>query len=302
MQVLLLGTAAGGGFPQWNCWCPVCRVARSDPAAARPRTQSSAAVSADGAHWFLLNASPDVREQLRRLTDGTPAGHRHVPVEGVVLTDAELDHSMGVALLREARHLPLWATPAVERILRDDSRIVSVARAFAEMPCTPLVPGVPVPLARRDGAGAGLEAEAFVVAADPPRFARQTEAGHTVGLEITEPATGRRLVYVPGCGALDDALIARMARADLVLFDGTFWADDELVALGIGTRTARQLDHLPIGGPDGSLARLGTLRGPRRVYVHLNNTNPVLLEHSAERAAVVAAGLEVGADGMTFTL
>jgi pyrroloquinoline quinone biosynthesis protein B len=302
VQVILLGTAAGGGFPQWNCWCPTCRIGRLDPRAAHPRTQSSAAVSADGVHWFLLNASPDVRDQVQRLISVAPAGSRHVPIEGVILTDAELDHSLGLVLLREGRALQVYATAAVERIVADDSRVLSVTRAFADVEVTRLEPGAATSLRRRDGAGAGLTVEPFTVVADAPRFASRTEPGHTVGLFITDSATGATCAYAPGCGGLDDALLGRLARCSLVLFDGTFWANDELVALGISERTALQLDHLPISGRDGSLERLRTVPASRVVYVHINNTNPVLLEDSAERRAVEAAGITVGMDGMRFDL
>lgn len=301
MQVILLGTAAGGGFPQWNCWCPTCRVARSNPRRAVPRSQSSAAVSADGHRWFLLNASPDVREQIRLLCAGTPEGMRHVPVEGVLVTDAELDHTMGIALLREARHLPVYATAAVRGILECDSRILPVTAAFADVPVTELPLGAPVELRHRNGELAGLTVEAFTVAAGAPRFASREDEGHTVGFVLRDRA-GQNCAFVPGCGDLDPALLERLGQADLLLFDGTFWTDDELVALGIADRTARQMDHLPISGPDGSLVRLRELPCRKRVYTHINNSNPILIEDSPERALVEEAGLAVGADGMHFTV
>lgn len=301
MHVILLGTAAGGGFPQWNCWCPTCRAVRADPTAARPRTQSSAAVSADGARWFLLNASPDVREQLCRLTTEPPAGVRHVPVAGVLATDAELDHTLGITLLREARELRAYLTQSVQAVLEEDSRVLPVTRAFARVEVTDLPLGVPIPLRYPDGAASGLTVEAFPVPGDPPRFARRNGAGHTVGFTIRQGG-GPACIFLPGCGALDDALLARLAGAELLLFDGTFWSDDELVTLGISDRTAREMGHLPVGGPDGSLERLGALQVRHRVYTHINNSNPILLERSAERAAVERAGLTVGADGMQFTL
>lgn len=298
-----MGTAAGGGFPQWNCWCACCRVARSQPHLARPRTQSSAAISTDGQRWFLLNASPDVREQLSRLPSGPPAnGVRHVPIEGVVLTDAELDHSLGIALLREARHLPLYTTSAVASILEQDSRIIPVTRAFADVPWTELPLDRVTTLRHRDGSDSGLTVEAFPVPAGPPQFATSAPLGHTVGLLIRETSTTRACAFVPGCGDLEAGLLERFAQADVLLFDGSFWRDDELAAAGIGTRTAREMDHLPIAGPDGSLAQLATLPCRHRVYTHINNTNPILLEQSSERAAVVAAGLAVGYDGLQLTV
>jgi pyrroloquinoline quinone biosynthesis protein B len=302
MHIILLGTAAGGGFPQWNCACVGCGTARRDPGAAVPRTQSSVAVSADGRHWFLLNASPDVRAQLTLLPaieSNGAATPRHLPIEGVVLTDAELDHTLGLLLLREGGSVPLYATGAVVETLERDLRILPVLRAFAEVPLRVLAEFAPVPLRLRNGEPSGLTVEAFGVGGHPPRFAGSDAAGHTVGLLLRDGL--RVAAYLPGCAALDPALLDRLAGADLVLFDGTFWSDDELAAVTGGGRTAGDMGHLPISGPAGSLEQLRPL-GTRVVYVHLNNTNPVLLEGSPERAAVRAAGMTVGADGMTFTL
>jgi pyrroloquinoline quinone biosynthesis protein B len=231
-----------------------------------------------------------------------PEGSRHVPLEGVVLTDAELDHTVGIMLLREARHLQLCATPAVLQVLESDSRILPVTRAFAEVKVTAMTPGSRIPLCDRDGADAGLRIESFVVPAGPPRFATVDTPGHTVGVMVTDGATGASCAFVPGCGDLDSAMLDRLGRADLVLFDGTFWTDDELIRLGIGQRTAHEMDHLAISGPHGSLDRLSGLPSRHKVYTHINNTNPMLLEDSPERALVERRGLRVGADGMRFTL
>ena len=300
MHIVLLGTAAGGGFPQWNCWCPTCRVARCHPHRARPRSQSSAAVSADGSRWFLLNASPDVHAQLGRLELPAPAGARHSPVEGVVLTDAELDHTLGIVLLREARRLQVTATDGVRQMLEEDTRLLPVTRAFAEVRFDELLPDRAQGLCYRDGSPSGIRVTAFPVPAGPPRFARAEHPGHTVGLVLEDERTGGTFAFVPGCGDLDDALIARLDRTDLVLFDGTFWTDDELVSLEIGERTARQMDHLPVSGADGSLVRLGRLRSRHRVFTHINNTNPMLIEDGPERAQVEHAGFQVAHDGMRF--
>lgn len=302
MQVILLGTAAGGGFPQWNCWCPPCRIARSDPARARPRTQSSLAVSADGRRWFLVNASPDVREQLARLPSYESASDtvRRMPIEGVVLTDAELDHSLGIALLREARRLALYATRAVTDTLEHDSRILPVTRAFAEVTVTELPLERPVALRLADGSASGLTIEAFAVPGDPPRFASREVAGHTVGL-IVRDEEGASCAFVPGCGALDDALLERLCSASLVLFDGTFWSGDELIELGISDRRAEEMGHLPMSGPGGSLERLSECRAPV-IYTHINNSNPVLIADSPQRAAVEGEGLAIGADGIHLSV
>jgi pyrroloquinoline quinone biosynthesis protein B len=302
VQVILLGTAAGGGFPQWNCWCPSCRIARREPARARPRSQSSAAVSADGRRWFLLNASPDVHAQLARIPGPEPRGMRHVPIEGVVLTDAELDHTLGIVLLREGRFLQLYATPAAQSVIERDSSVLPVTRAFAEVRVEPLAIGGSTALGYRDGCPAGLTVTAFPVPAGPPRFASEELPGHTVGLLVRDDATGGVCAFVPGCGGLDRTLLDRLAGAELVLFDGTFWTDDELIALGIGQRTARAMDHLPVSGPDGSLEQLAALPARHKVYTHINNTNPMLIEDSPHRLEVERHGLVVGADGMRFTL
>jgi pyrroloquinoline quinone biosynthesis protein B len=302
LRVVLLGTAAGGGFPQWNCWCPICRTGRSDPRRAFPRSQSTAAVSTDGERWFLLNASPDVRVQLACLPGMIPNGVRHVPVEGIVTTDAELDHTLGIVLLREARRLQLYSTSAVLSILERESRLLPITQAFAEVEVTEMPLGDHIRLRYRDGQTSGLSVEAFAVPAGPPRFAPNAAAGHTVGLTVRDEATGGSCAFVPGCGDLDNSLLERFEQTDLLLFDGTFWTDDELVSLGISDRRAREMDHLPVSGADGSLSRLAGLTRPEIVYTHINNTNPILLEDSPEREAVEQAGLQVGTDGSSFSV
>ena len=302
MHVVLLGTAAGGGFPQWNCWCPTCRIARDDPARARPRTQSSIAFSADGVRWFLGNASPDVREQLARLPRVDVAGVRHVPVEGIVLTDAELDHTLGIALLREGRQLQLIATPAVIRTIAEDSRVLPVTQAFAEVQTAEIALGEATPLDYRDGTPSGLTVEMKAVRGDPPRFSRREEVGHTVATFITDTTSGKTCAFVPGCGGLGPKLLARLNEAELLLFDGTFWTDDELIRLGISDRPASAMGHVAISGAEGSLAVLTELDCRRKIYTHINNTNPMLIEQSAEHAKVEAAGMLVGMDGMRFEI
>ena len=227
---------------------------------------------------------------------------RQMPVEGVVLTDAELDHTLGVPLLREGRYLQIYATQAVRSIVEHDSRIIPVTRAFAEVRLETLPVGGSTPLSYRDGCPSGLTVSSFLVPAGPPRFAGGDHPGHTVGLLIRDEASGGACAFVPGCGGLDETLLGKLGQADLVLFDGTFWKDDELIALGIGERTAREMDHLPVSGADGSLERLASLEGVHRVYTHINNTNPMLIEDSPERLLVERRGLVVGADGMRFTL
>jgi pyrroloquinoline quinone biosynthesis protein B len=280
----------------------VCRVGRSNPRLARRRSQSSAAISSDGERWFLLNASPDVREQLACLPGMIPTTVRHAPVEGIALTDAELDHTLGLVLLREARSLELYATPAVRRIVEQDSRLLPVTRAFAEVGTTDMAPEQRCRLKYRDGTASELWITPFPVPAGPPRFASAAEPGHTVGLIIEDGSTGASAAFVPGCGDVDERLTDRLAATDLLLFDGTFWTDDELVTLGISERKAREMDHVPVSGAGGSLEWLSSVSRPLKVYTHINNTNPMLLEGSPERRLVDDAGVTVGADGMSFTL
>jgi pyrroloquinoline quinone biosynthesis protein B len=306
MRVILLGTAAGGGYPQWNCYCPVCRVARDTPSRARARSQSSVAVSADGLRWFLLNASPDVRDQLKNITSRLPQPGpntvRSVPFEAVILTDAELDHTLGVTLLREARHLRLYATRAVETTLEQDSRIIPVTRAFAKVDVHHLALDKEIPLLDREGTPAGLTVRAFAVPGDAPRFAATERDGQVVGLIIRDPASTGTLAFLPGCADLDARLRAILEPANLILFDGTFWTDDELVTLGISPSTARQMGHQPVSGPTGSLNALQNFPLARRVYTHINNSNPILIEDSPERRTVTDGGIIVGADGAEFLL
>ena len=259
-------------------------------------------MSADGQRWFLLNASPDVHQQLDCLPGPVPFGVRYVPVEGIIITDAELDHTLGIVLLREARHLQLFATSAVRAILEQDSRILPLTQAFARVDVHEMPLGHEIPLRYRDGEPSGIVVEPFEVPAGPPRFARVDTRGHTVGLNLVDQSSGGSCAYVPGCAEVDEALLDRLGRVDLLLFDGTFWTDDELTSLGISERRAREMDHQPISGPAGTLSRLAKLTRPRKVYTHINNTNPILLESSAERAQVERAGFTVGADGMSFAL
>jgi pyrroloquinoline quinone biosynthesis protein B len=244
-----------------------------------------------------------VREQLRWVrTEDIPSTIRHVPIEGVLLTDAEIDHTLGIVLLREGGQLPIYATRAVQSILDRDSRLLPMTRAFSDVSVTDLSLDTSVPLCYRDGSASGIAVEAFPVPAGPPRFATREDEGHTVGFMLREAASGKSCAFVPGCGDLDAALLTRLAEVDALFFDGTFWADDELIALGIGHRTAREMDHLPIAGRGGSLEQLAALPCRHRVYTHINNTNPILLEHSPERAVVTQTGVIVGFDGLHLAL
>lgn len=308
MRIIILGSAAGGGFPQWNCACGNCARARAGDPAARPRTQSSAAVSADGETWFLLNCSPDVRWQIERTPALQPRrGIRHSPIAGVVLTNGDVDHVAGLLSLREGQPFALYATGRVLAALAANPIFDVLRPEVVERRA--LVLGATLPPCGTGGEPAGIEAEAFAVPGkvalylENPRAERfGTVAEDAIGLRLSDTGTGRSIYYVPGCAALPADLGRRLAGADLVLFDGTTWRDDEMAASGAGEKTAGRMGHMCMTGDSGSLAAFADLDVRRKVYVHLNNTNPALLSDSAERAAVEAAGWQVAEDGMEIAL
>jgi pyrroloquinoline quinone biosynthesis protein B len=288
----VLGSAAGGGSPQWNCGCPVCAAVRAR--GGPMRTQSSVAVSADRRRWFLINASPDVRGQIEAFPELHPHdGDRTTPLEAVLLTDAELDHALGLLLLREARGITLHATPAVHRTLCDGSGVLRTLERYCPVEWRAVVPGAEVRLAD------GLSFRAF----DAPttkrdRFGSGAAPGRVVGYRLTDGRGGPALVYLPGVQALTPAVRSEIEGCACLLVDGTCWRDDELVRLGLSGRTSRQMGHLPIDGPDGSLAQLPALGVGRTIFVHMNNTNPILLDGAPERRAVEDSGMEVAMDGL----
>jgi len=289
--------------PQWNCGCPNCAAARTD---GRGRTQSSAVVSADGERWILLNASPDLRTQLaaHRVLWPSP-GTRGTPLGAVILTDGEIDHTLGLLLLREgAAKLPVYAPAGVAALLGDQWPLYRVLSAYSGVEARPLEEGRPIALTDRAGVAFGIACSATAVARRPPRYAAAAPAAAwDVGLRLTDQRTGGTLAYVPTAGAIDDAVRRVAGGADLLLFDGTFWSDDELRAAGgVDAPTAREMGHLPVGGPGGSLELLPRLPVKRTVLVHINNTNPMLCRSSSERAQVEAAGIVVGEDAMEFEL
>jgi pyrroloquinoline quinone biosynthesis protein B len=287
----VLGSAAGGGSPQWNCGCPVCAAVRSRPQLAR--TQSSVAVSADGRRWFLINASPDVRAQIEAFPGLHPHGDRTTPLQAVLLTDAELDHTLGLLLLREADGLRLYTTPAVHKALCDGSGVLRTLERYCPIEWQAVVPGADMPLAD------GLSCRAFdVPTTKRDRFGTGTDHGRVVGYRLTDQRGGGTLVYLPGVQALTPALRAEIEGCDCLLIDGTCWRDDELIRLGLANKTAREMGHLPISGPDGSLAQVRSLDVGRTIFVHMNNTNPILLEDTPERRVLADSGMEVAMDGL----
>lgn len=303
MWVRVLGSAAGGGFPQWNCTCPGCRAVRDCSRPARPRTQSSIAVSADGGRWFLFNASPDVRAQIESFPPLHPSGDpqggrgsRSVPLGAVLLTDAELDHTLGLLMLREGHGLELHATETVRDTLYDGTSLLRTLEAYCPVQWRPVMPGADVPLAD------ALWYRAFdVPTTKPARFGSGAGKGRVVGYRLTDERSGRALVYLPSVQELT-AVRDQLDDCACLLVDGTCWRDDELIRLGVAGKTAREMGHLPIDGPDGSLALLAALPIGRMIYVHINNTNPILLEDAPERRILQRHGIEVAEDGLELRM
>ena len=296
MRARVLGSAAGGGFPQWNCACANCALVRSGDSRVRPRTQDSVAFSADGLRWNLVNASPDVRQQIEGSAELHPTGPRSTPIRAVLLTNGDLDHVLGLFSLRESTPLEVWATDAVRAGLEERNALMRTLHRFPEQ-----LTWRRLELGRAVALGDGTTVEARPMAGKAPV--------HLVG--ITPPSAednvalwvrdgGRLLVYASACASLE-GLAAAFDEADALLFDGTFWSSDELVAAGLSRARAEDMAHLPIGGERGSMAGLATSRARRKIYTHVNNSNPILVEGSPEHGAVLAAGWEAAFDGMEIT-
>ena len=298
LTAIVLGAAAGGGFPQWNCNCDVCRLAWAGDKRVRPRTQASLAVTSDGRRWTLVNASPDLRAQIQ----ATPRLHpreaaRASPIAAVVLTGAEIDQTAGLLSLRERSPFLLYATAATLAAISDNPMFGVLS--------TDVVTRRAITPGERFALVSGIEAELFIVPGKLPLYLEgedpdiKSETGANVGVELCDGRS--RIAYVPGAAAVTPVLRERLARADVLLFDGTLFADDEMIRTETGKKSGRRMGHLPINGPDGSLAALAGLSS-RRIFIHINNTNPLLVDDSPERARVAAAGWEVAEDGMEILL
>jgi pyrroloquinoline quinone biosynthesis protein B len=300
MRARILGSGAGGGVPQWNCACSNCALARVGDARVAARTQDSIALGAGGDRWLLVNASPDVRQQIENFPGLWPRSARHTPIACIALTNGDLDHVVGLLSLRESQPLRILATPRVRAGLVDHNAMLrTLARTPDQVAWVALDPGREIVL---EDIGLGVTALpvrgklpvhlAGVVAPSPE---------DNVALRIRDLASQRTMVVATAVGALD-AVLPLFEGADAILFDGTFWSEDELVTLGLGSARARDMAHVPVGGSAGSLAGLAGVRVPRRIYTHVNNTNPMLRTDSPERAEVSRAGWEVAADGMEVAL
>lgn len=310
MIIKVLGSAAGGGFPQWNCnGAQSAAVRRRDPN-FKPRTQSSLAVSANGLDWILLNASPDLRQQLNATPELWPAingPRRASPIKATVLTNGDVDHIIGLINLRENQAFSVYASDRVLATLAANS-VFNVLKPDL-VPRLPLPLDVPIALS---GAGGdlGLTMEAFAVPGKVALYLEDvsagpgfgTQAGDTIGLKVTATGSGKSFFYIPGCAALDASLASRLKGAALLFFDGTLYTETEMLDQGLMPKTGARMGHMNISGADGSIAAFEALGVKRKIYVHINNSNPVLDESSAARRDTEAAGWEIGYDGLEVRL
>lgn len=292
MRIVILGTGAGGGLPQWNCGCLNCEAAREGRIPSM--SQSGIAVSADGLNWALVNASPDLRAQLAASPVLRPRGLRVSPIRSVLVTNGDIDHVAGLLTLREGQAFDLFATASIHRVLAANPMLGALSPA--------LVPRREVALDAPFEILDGLSARLFAVPGKVPLYleGETVETGRlgeeTVGVELA--ANGRRVFYIPGCAMVPDWLRDRVSGADALLFDGTLWADDEMIRAGLGQKTGRRMGHVPVSGAEGSMAALDGVAVARRIYVHLNNSNPLVDPASPQRASAEAAGWQIGHDGM----
>jgi pyrroloquinoline quinone biosynthesis protein B len=296
LTAIVLGSAAGGAFPQWNCRCPVCALAWAGDSRVRPRTQASLAVSSGDGRWTLLNASPDLGQQIRATGALHPLqGLRGSPIDAVILTGAEIDQIAGLLSLRESSPFTLHATPSSHAAVAANAMF----GAMTAMTRRAVNPGETFMLA------GNIEATMFTAPGKLPLYLEGdepeigAESAANVGIELHRD--GARLVFVPGAAAVTDAMRERFARANAVLFDGTLFTDDEMLRTGTGKKTGRRMGHMPIDGEGGTLQALAGLKA-RRVFIHINNTNPILIDGSPERAKVEASGWQVAEDGMEIVL
>ncbi|AOF92413.1 pyrroloquinoline quinone biosynthesis protein PqqB [Sinorhizobium sp. RAC02] len=299
LRFLVLGSAAGGGLPQWNCNCSNCAAARDPSSGLAPQTQSSLAVSVDGKTWAIFNASPDIRQQIQQTPQLHPSALRHSPIKSVVITNADIDHIGGLLTIREKQAFDLISTSAIDAVLDANPVFRVLDPAFVKR--------LSVGLDEEFSPLEGLEARIFAVPGKVALFLEEgepelgLEGEQTIGVEFL--AAGRRAYYIPGCATLPDWLCARIRGADLVFFDGTVFTDDEMIRVGTGVKTGQRMGHMPITGDSrsGSLDVLSKLDIACMVYVHINNTNPIWCD-GPERGAVTAAGFEIGHDGMEINL
>ena len=307
MIVRILGSAAGGGFPQWNCACFCCRGVREGVINASPRTQESVGLSADDGNWFLINASPDIRSQIESFGPLHPGKSRTTPIQAIFLTNGDLDHCLGLLSLRENHRLVIYATESVRRGFTEGNVLYGTLQRFVgQVTWRTLKLGVEETMLCADGRPSGLTVKALAVPGKPPIHLEgrvsPSDPELNVGLRFRQCTTGRVLAYLSAVGSITSSVFEALADADCVMFDGTFWSSDELSGPGFLEKSAEDLAHWPVGGKRGSLAMLSKLTAPRRVFIHINNTNPMLRDDSTERKIIEAAGWSVAWDGMEIRL
>lgn len=304
MQVKILGSAAGGGFPQWNCACPNCHAVRGGQFHGKARSQTQVAVSVDGESWFLLGASPDLRSQIEASPELHPrSGTRDSPIRGVVLASADLDHVLGLLLLRELQPFQVHAAQSVIKILRGNNMFRMLNRVSDQVQWQTVSAGELFSLQPRIGDRAAIGCRAVAVSSHYPAYAQDVPKSDeaVLGLILTS-TSGDTMGFFPQLAQLTPELIKLFAKLDCLLLDGTFWSDDELIRLQGSGQRAREMGHVPVGGEDGTLQQLAALNTPRKMYIHINNTNPMLNESGVEYRAVRDAGWELAEDGCQFTL
>jgi pyrroloquinoline quinone biosynthesis protein B len=307
MLIKILGSAAGGGFPQWNCNCRNCRSLRDGTFKGKPRTQTQVAICQNNRAWFLLNASPDLRTQIEATPVLHPRNHgRNSPIGGVLLTSGDIDQIAGLLSLRELQPFPIYCTPSIRRILQEDNSMFAMLNrvpgqvSWTDISC--------------DGSfclqverGVGIDCRVFSLGSrfpayvSPDRSLALKQEDALLGV-IASSSADRHMAYMPAVPDVDDLLLEQLEETDLLLFDGTFWSDDELIRVQGSGSTAGEMGHIPVSGAEGSLRKLAGLRRPRKVFVHINNTNPMLDETGTEYAQVRAAGWEVAEDGWSLDL
>jgi pyrroloquinoline quinone biosynthesis protein B len=310
MLIRILGSAAGGGFPQWNCACTNCARLRAGVLPSKSRTQAQLAVSADGREWFLLGASPDLRMQLEATPLLLPprqslslSGNRSSPIAGVVLLSAELDQSVGLLALREGQPLRIYSTPSVRKLVAgENSFFRMLEREPGQSQWNNLGLGERIEFQNASGKGSGIGCLAVSVGRKFPFFAEADKRSDLTADEavlglLLDDLAGRKVFYAPGLGEVTPSLMEIFRLCDVVLLDGSFWSNDELISAAGKGQTAREMGHLPLSGPDGLLQSLFRVNVPRKILIHINNTNPILDEASEQCREVMTAGWEVAEDG-----
>ena len=295
MVIQILGSAAGGGVPQWNCGCRQCDAARSG--LIQTRSQCSVAITSDERRWVLINASPDLRTQLARLRSQPPSRTRRPPIESVLLSDADLDHTLGLFLLRESNWpVSIHASLAIQNAVEAGLRITEILNHYCGVKWV-IAPSHFEPLRCRDGMEIGLEYRAFGIMGPGPRYSRSHHSSCRLFYVIRESATGKSVLLAPGIAKLEPQLLAELSQADVLLVDGTFWSNEDFHQSGIGDLATAELleSHLPI--LNGSLETLAAQRAKYKIYLHLNNTNPILWDAGPERQLLDKLQIEVAVDG-----